>query len=83
MVTSKISVGISRAASTSVASPFATYCQELSKRKSISHCIGLFQVGFTCINPFHANGLFLHALKISENQGFSDVRRGYRKNLVA
>ena len=83
MVTSKISVSISRAASTSVPSPFAAYCQELSKRKSISHCIGLFQVGFTFINPFHVSGLFLHALKISENQGFSDVCRGYKKNLVA
>ena len=83
MVTSKISVGIPRAASTSVTSPFAPYCQKLSKGKSISHCIGLFQVGFTFINPFLANGLFLHPLKISKNQRFSDVFRGSRKKQMA
>ena len=31
------------------------------------------------INPFHATGLFLHPLKTSKNQRFSDVFRGYRK----
>ena len=32
------------------------------------------------IDPFHAIGLFLHPLKTSENQRFSDVFRGYKKN---
>ena len=31
------------------------------------------------INKFHAFGLFLHLLKRSENQRFSDIFRGYRK----
>ena len=35
------------------------------------------------INPFHATGLFLHPLKISENQSFSDVFRGYRNRSAA
>ena len=34
------------------------------------------------INPFHSTGLFLHPLKTSENQRFSDVFRGYRKQKV-
>ena len=36
----------------------------------------------TLINRFHAIGLFLHPLKTSENQRFSDVFRGYRKRPV-
>ena len=35
------------------------------------------------INPFHATGLFRYPLKISQNQMFSDVFRGYRKRPVA
>ena len=35
------------------------------------------------ISPFHATGLFLFPQKISENQMFSDVFRGYRKRSVA
>ena len=31
-------------------------------------------------NPFHATGLFLYHLKTSENLGFSDVFREYRKS---
>ena len=34
---------------------------------------------FSVINPFHATGLLLRPLKTSENQGFSDVFRVYRK----
>ena len=34
-------------------------------------------------NSFEATGLFLYSLKISENQRFSDVFRGYRKRPVA
>ena len=36
-----------------------------------------------CMNSFHAIGLFLFPLKTSENQRFSDVFRGYRKQRVA
>ena len=35
------------------------------------------------VNPFHATGLFLYPLKISENQRFSDAFRGYRKSPMA
>ena len=35
------------------------------------------------INSFHATGLFLYLLKISENLRFSDVFMGYRKRPVA
>ena len=34
------------------------------------------------VNPLHVTGLFLYALKISENIWFSDVFRGYRKKPV-
>ena len=34
------------------------------------------------INSFHGTGLFLYPLKISENQRFSDVFKGYRKRPV-
>ena len=34
-------------------------------------------------NPFHATPRFLYPLKTSENQGFSDVFRGYIKRPVA
>ena len=34
-------------------------------------------------NPFHATGLFLYNLKISENLWFSDIFREYRKRPVA
>ena len=33
-------------------------------------------------NPFHATDLFWYPLKISENQRFSDVFRGYQKRSV-
>ena len=33
--------------------------------------------------PFHATGLFLYTLKISENLWIPDVFRGYRKRPVA
>ena len=33
-------------------------------------------------SSFHATGFFLYPLKISENQRFSDVFRGYRKRSV-
>ena len=32
------------------------------------------------INPFHAPGLFLYSLKISENQRLSNVFRGIKKD---
>ena len=35
------------------------------------------------INPFHANVPFLYSLKMSENQRFSDVFRGYRNETLA
>ena len=35
------------------------------------------------INPFHAANLFWYPLKISENQRFSDIFRGYQKRSVA
>ena len=35
------------------------------------------------LNPFHATGLFLYPLKITEIQRFSDVLRGYREGPVA
>ena len=35
------------------------------------------------LNPFHATDLFWYPLKISENQRFSDVFRGYQKTSVA
>ena len=31
------------------------------------------------LNPFHATGTFLYPLKTSENRGFCDVFRWYRK----
>ena len=34
------------------------------------------------INPFYTTGLFLYPLNALENQGFSDVFRGYRKKPV-
>ena len=34
----------------------------------------------TNLNPFHVIGLFLYPLETAENQRFSDVFRGYRKN---
>ena len=34
------------------------------------------------LNPFHATDFFLYPLKTSENHGFSDVFRGYRKRPV-
>ena len=37
---------------------------------------------FSTTNLFFANGLFLHLLKTSSNQRFSDVSRGYRKTNV-
>ena len=37
----------------------------------------------TKINPFQANVPFLYPLKISENQRFSDVFRGYKKGTLA
>ena len=35
------------------------------------------------INPFHADGRFLYPLKMSENERFSDVFRGYRNGILA
>ena len=37
----------------------------------------------TKINPFQANVPFLYPLKMSENQRFSDVFRGYKKGTLA
>ena len=34
-------------------------------------------------DTFHATGLFLYSLHMSENQGFSDVFRSYKKRPVA
>ena len=34
---------------------------------------------YCSFNPFQINSLFLHPLKTTENQRFSDVFRGYRK----
>ena len=34
------------------------------------------------VDPLHVTGLFLYALKISENIWFPDVFRGYRKKPV-
>ena len=35
------------------------------------------------VNPFHATDVFGYPPKISENQRFSDVFRGYQKRPVA
>ena len=35
------------------------------------------------INPLHAKVPFLHPLKTSENEGFSDDFRGYRNRTLA
>ena len=35
------------------------------------------------LNPFHTTGLFLHLLKTSEIQRFSDIFKEYRKRPVA
>ena len=35
------------------------------------------------VDPFHATDLFWYALKTLENQGFSDVFRGYQKRSVS
>ena len=35
------------------------------------------------INPSHATDLFLYSLKISENQRFFDIFRGYIKTSLA
>ena len=40
-------------------------------------------IGLKQINSFHATGLFLYPLNISENFRFFDVFRGYRKRPVA
>ena len=48
-------------------------------------CISIIQYfhnGNIDLNPFHAIGLFLYPLKISENLWFSYVFRGYRKRPV-
>ena len=48
-------------------------------------CISIIQYfhnGNIDLNPFHATGLFLYPLKISENLWFSYVFRGYRKRPV-
>ena len=34
-------------------------------------------------NPLSANVIFLHPMKMPENQGFSDVFRGYRNGTLA
>ena len=39
--------------------------------------------GINCNSQFHSTGIFLYALKTSENQRFSDDFRGYRKRPVA
>ena len=38
---------------------------------------------FSLVNSFHATGLLLHSLKISENQNFCDVFKWYKKRPVA
>ena len=48
----------------------------------ISESMRNWIVWFLSINPFHATDLFLTPLKTSENLGFSDVFRGYRKRPV-
>ena len=39
-----------------------------------------WRFGFISFYPFHTTGLLLYPLKTSENQGFSDVSRCYRKS---
>ena len=39
--------------------------------------------GSSPFNPFQSTGLLLYTMKISQNQRFSDVLRGYRKRQVA
>ena len=59
-----------------------------SSNQLVGFCMmrrGILNIFYYCIfcrkcniNPFHANVLFLYPLKMSENQRFSDVFRGYR-----
>ena len=55
---------------------------ELLAQTQNSHSIIKPQQKASSINQFYATDLFWYPLKTSENQGFSDVFRGYQKRLV-